>query len=72
MVTPPIKQQLISRAMKQLHVPIENNAGLRAIADEVDILRQLDHPNLIKYYGVEVHTVRRQFLCYCSFDFRTN
>lgn len=43
--------------MKQIHIPRENNDGLKALVDEVDILRTLDHPNLVKYYGVEVDKV---------------
>jgi mitogen-activated protein kinase kinase kinase 4 len=53
--------------MKQLSVPTENTAGLRAIADEVENLRQLEHPNLLKYYGVEVHGEELLiFTEYCS------
>ncbi|KAI1711111.1 protein kinase domain-containing protein [Ditylenchus destructor] len=54
-------------AMKQIHIPRENNDGLKALVDEVDILRTLDHPNLVKYYGVEVDKGELLiFMEYCS------
>lgn len=53
--------------MKQLHVPLENNTGLKAISDEVEILRKLDHPNLVHYYGTEVQNAELLiFMEYCS------
>lgn len=45
-------------AMKQMQVRHNNNKDLEALVAEVDILRKLDHPNLVKYYGVEVHKVK--------------
>src|SRR4051812_26344567 len=44
-------------AMKQIHVSRENNPNLENLANEIDTLQRIDHPNLVKYYGVEVHQV---------------
>ena len=31
---------------------------LREMCDEIKIFEGIQHPNLVKYYGVEVHKVR--------------
>ena len=33
---------------------------LREMCDEIKIFEGIQHPNLVKYYGVEVHKVRRR------------
>lgn len=43
-------------AMKQIRIE-RNDKALLALVDEVENLRSLDHPNLVKYYAVEVHRV---------------
>lgn len=43
-------------AMKQIRIE-RNDKILRTLVDEVENLRSLDHPNLVKYYAVEVHRV---------------
>ncbi|KAE9547228.1 hypothetical protein FO519_009561 [Halicephalobus sp. NKZ332] len=54
-------------AMKQVKVVRENNDNMRALVDEVDIFRQLDHPNLVQYFGIEVHKDEVLiFMEYCS------
>lgn len=54
-------------AMKQMHFLLENNSGLKAIAEEIEILSRMDHPNLIRYYGVEIHAEELMiFMEYCS------
>lgn len=49
-------------AMKQIRIE-RNHKALHALVDEVENLRSLDHPNLVKYYAVEVHRV-------CTFDYK--
>uniref|UniRef100_A0A8R1TVV2 Protein kinase domain-containing protein n=1 Tax=Onchocerca volvulus TaxID=6282 RepID=A0A8R1TVV2_ONCVO len=41
-------------AMKQIRIE-RNDRALLALVDEVENLSLLDHPNLVKYYAVEVH-----------------
>ncbi|VDK84024.1 unnamed protein product [Litomosoides sigmodontis] len=41
-------------AMKQIRIE-RNDRALLALVDEVENLNLLDHPNLVKYYAVEVH-----------------
>ncbi|EFO22624.2 STE/STE11/MEKK4 protein kinase [Loa loa] len=41
-------------AMKQIRI-VRNDRALLALVDEVENLSLLDHPNLVKYYAVEVH-----------------
>lgn len=43
-------------AMKQIRIE-RNHKALHALVDEVENLRSLDHPNLVKYFAVEVHRV---------------
>lgn len=43
-------------AMKQIRIE-RNDRALLALVDEVENLSLLDHPNLVKYYAVEVHRV---------------
>jgi serine/threonine protein kinase len=49
-------------AVKQIQVRHDNEPSLRAMIDEVEILQKLNHPSLIKYFGVEVHKVREKCL----------
>lgn len=44
-------------AMKQIRIE-RNDKALLALVDEVENLRSLDHPNLVKYYAIEVHRVK--------------
>lgn len=43
-------------AMKKIRIE-RNDKVLLALVDEVENLSLLDHPNLVKYYAVEVHRV---------------
>jgi hypothetical protein len=43
-------------AMKQLKID-RNHRAMKALIDEVENLERLQHPNLVRYYGVEVHRV---------------
>lgn len=36
----------------------------KEIIDEIKIFEGINHPNLVRYYGVEVHRVR--YLCYTT------
>uniref|UniRef100_A0A915ADN6 Protein kinase domain-containing protein n=1 Tax=Parascaris univalens TaxID=6257 RepID=A0A915ADN6_PARUN len=52
-------------AMKQIRIE-RNHKALHALVDEVENLRSLDHPNLVKYYAVEVHREELMiFMEYC-------
>ncbi|KAI6178322.1 Mitogen-activated protein kinase kinase kinase 4 [Aphelenchoides besseyi] len=54
-------------AMKSIKVQREDNDSLKALADEVEIFRNLDHPNLVKYYGVSVENESLLiFMEYCN------
>ena len=54
-------------AMKQIKVSRDQTDNCKALVDEVEIFRQLDHPNLVKYYGIEVHKEELLiFMEYCS------
>jgi mitogen-activated protein kinase kinase kinase 4 len=54
-------------AMKQIKVSRDQSDNLRSLVDEVEIFRQLDHPNLVRYYGIEVHKEELLiFMEYCS------
>ncbi|VDN17719.1 unnamed protein product [Gongylonema pulchrum] len=50
-------------AMKQIRIQ-RNDKALLALVDEVENLRALDHPNLVKYYAVEEELLI--FMEYCS------
>ncbi|PAV79870.1 hypothetical protein WR25_22315 [Diploscapter pachys] len=51
-------------AVKKMKV---HRDAVKMIEGEVDIFRTLDHPNLVKYYGVEVHQDEVSILMeYCS------
>nr|CDP96326.1 BMA-MTK-1, isoform a [Brugia malayi] len=53
-------------AMKQIRIE-RNDKALLALVDEVENLSLLDHPNLVKYYAVEVHREELLiFMEYCS------
>uniref|UniRef100_A0A0N5AQZ5 Protein kinase domain-containing protein n=1 Tax=Syphacia muris TaxID=451379 RepID=A0A0N5AQZ5_9BILA len=41
-------------AMKQIAIDGSNRA-VRGLVDEIENLRKLDHENIVKYYGTEVH-----------------
>uniref|UniRef100_F1KR93 Mitogen-activated protein kinase kinase kinase 4 n=1 Tax=Ascaris suum TaxID=6253 RepID=F1KR93_ASCSU len=51
-------------AMKQIRIE-RNHKALHALVDEVENLRSLDHPNLVKYYAVEVH--REELLIFMEY-----
>ncbi|MFH4978632.1 hypothetical protein AB6A40_005341 [Gnathostoma spinigerum] len=52
-------------AMKQIQIE-RNHKALHALVEEVENLRSLDHPNLVKYYAVEVHREEIMiFMEYC-------
>ena len=44
-------------AMKQMEFQHNDHKAIKAIADEIKIVEGINHPNLVKYYGVEVHRV---------------
>ncbi|KAM3717480.1 Mitogen-activated protein kinase kinase kinase [Dirofilaria immitis] len=51
-------------AMKQIRIE-RNDKALLALVDEVENLSLLDHPNLVKYYAVEVH--REELLIFMEY-----
>ena len=44
-------------AMKQMEFQHNDHKTIKAIADEIKIFEGINHPNLVRYYGVEVHRV---------------
>ena len=44
-------------AMKQITSQHNDHKTIKAIADEIKIFEGILHPNLVRYYGVEVHRV---------------
>uniref|UniRef100_A0A914WZV5 Protein kinase domain-containing protein n=1 Tax=Plectus sambesii TaxID=2011161 RepID=A0A914WZV5_9BILA len=53
-------------AMKQLKID-RNHRAMKSLVDEVENLERLKHPNLVRYYGVEVHREELLiFMEYCT------
>ena len=44
---------------KQIQVRQNDIQEMKAIASEIDIIESINHPRLIKYYGVEVYRVKQ-------------
>jgi len=44
-------------AMKELRFQPNDLQTIKEIADELKIFESIQHPSLVKYYGVEVHRV---------------
>jgi mitogen-activated protein kinase kinase kinase 4 len=45
-----------------------DHQALKEIADEIIMFEGIQHPNLIRYYGVEVHRVSYRLLLWDFFD----
>lgn len=41
-----------------------DHQALKELADEIILFEGMQHPNLVRYYGVEVHRVRMGYLVY--------
>lgn len=48
-------------AMKVLPLQPNDHRSIRRVADELRIFEGIDHPNLVKCYGVEIHNVGTLF-----------
>ncbi|XP_069140240.1 mitogen-activated protein kinase kinase kinase 4-like isoform X2 [Argopecten irradians] len=54
-------------AMKEMKFQINDHQALKEIADEITLFEGILHPNLVKYYGVEVHRDEMLvFMEYCD------
>lgn len=47
---------LMSHAFS-FQIPIRDHQALKTLTDEIKIFDTIHHPNLVEYYGVEVHRV---------------
>lgn len=44
-------------AMKEIVLQHNDHRTIRHVAEELQILEGIHHPNLVKYYGIEIHRV---------------
>ena len=45
-------------AVKEIRFQHNDHQTIKDVAEEIKIFEELNHPGLVKYYGVEVHRVR--------------
>lgn len=48
----------------QMKFQANDHQALKELADEIILFEGMQHPNLVRYYGVEVHRVRMGYLVY--------
>jgi serine/threonine protein kinase len=49
-------------AMKEIQLQPNDHRTIRMVAEELRIFEGIQHSNLVRYYGVEIHRVSSQFL----------
>lgn len=54
-------------AMKEIHLQYNDNRAIKETIDEIMIFEGIKHPNLVKYFGVEIHRNELYiFMEYCN------
>lgn len=54
-------------AMKEIHLQYNDNRAIKETIDEIFIFEGIKHPNLVKYFGVEIHRNELYiFMEYCN------
>ena len=46
----------------QLPIQEKDSGALQTIAEEIQLFQKVQHDNIVKFYGVEIHHVRNIFL----------
>lgn len=49
-------------AMKEITIQPGEIRAIRNVAEELKILEGINHNNLVKYYGIEIHRVCNHFV----------
>lgn len=49
-------------AMKEIQLQPNDHRTIRRVAEELRIFEGIQHSNLVRYYGVEIHRVSSHFL----------